>query len=885
MRGSPGAARPASPSRPPTLMQRLPVWALLLGLLLGPLTGCEPDVDVQAAAESAFTAGNYAAAADGFSQALTTARPEERAHLQARRGQALKLIGRNDAAEEALLLAVREADARSQGEVGARARRYLGRLYGDLGRLEEAEARYAEAEGWYRAHGPPEDLVKLQVNRAAIAWQAQDFDRAWTLYQDVYYRALTLESERLQANGLDGMAMLLAYVGEFRDARGLLAQTALMHETAGRRADAAVAYATQGIVALAEGDADEATRVARLALAHAEASDMKAAQAQARIVLAAAANVRGDAAGALEAADAAGTEAAAIGFQPLQQEATLVALEALANARRWSTFAARSDAFRPETPEQRARLETLQARAAQARGDAAAYRSHLEAAVAQFDRLRAALGPEHLSTALTRTRREAYDGLISLLAAQGEATAALRVVGGVKARAFAERLRSDREAEPAAPAAPAAGSESALPSRRTVERASNLFRLADVQPPADPMAVQAALTPDVAVIEYYVLPTELLVFWVSADAIEVHSVPVAQADLEREVERLLFEIRAKGNGFAPHAARLGQWLLDPVASRLNTHGGTANASSRLRSASRRPIDVQPAEEATPLLVVVPHGPLHPVPFEALPWAGRMVVDRYAVVTEPNLTAVAAALRMVAPSADPAAPDAPRYPVVIAVGDPRNNLPGAREEAAEVARRYTGAHAFLGDDARESTVRAQLASAGASSLIHFAVHGIRSGPLEPLYLELQPDSGSDGRLYPDELAALKLPAGLVVLSVCDSAAGRGEVGDEIPWVVDRAFLEGGANSVLASRWPVHDAASVLFMRNFYAALGTGDLIEAFHRAQLALRNGRARPEELGPLLAVLDRARGVQDPPTTRPRLKDFTHPYFWATFSLRGAWR
>ena len=55
-----------------------------------------------------------------------------------------------------------------------------------------------------------------------------------------------------------------------------------------------------------------------------------------------------------------------------------------------------------------------------------------------------------------------------------------------------------------------------------------------------------------------------------------------------------------------------------------------------------------------------------------------------------------------------------------------------------------------------------------------------------------------------------------------------------------------------------------------------------RAQLALRNGRAKPEELGPLLAMLDTARGTQAP--TRRRIRDFTHPYFWATFSLRGAW-
>lgn len=830
--------------------------ASILALLL--CLGCEVEVDTREVAEAAFRAGEYEAAANAFVRALATAPPEERPQLMARHGHTLKLLGRNDAAEQALVGAIHAADARSQGEVGAQARRYLGRLYADLGRNDEAEARYAQAEAWYREHGPADELVKLQVHRAAVAWHDGSFDRAWTLYQDVYFRALTLEDTRLQANGLDGMAMLLAYVGELADARALVVQTALMHETAGRPADAAVAYATQGIIAVAEGNAAEGLRLADLALAH--ATGMQATRVQALAVRAAAAAEANDAVAALQAADQASAEAATIGMVPLRLEAELVALEALATLGRWSALAARADALRPETEEQKARLEVLRARHAAARGDAAARRRHLEAAVAGFDRLRAALGIEHLSSALTRTRRSAYDDLITVLAEAGEAEAALRVVGSVKARALAERLRAEKDAPPPEPTPPAAGSTSPLPSPRTVERAGNLFRLAAPQPPADPAALRALLPPAIAVVEYYTLPDRLLVFWLAADHVEVESVPVGAQALEATVQQLLIEIRAKGNGYLPHAARLGQWLLNPVARHLGR------------------------SEADPLtlLVVVPHGPLHPVPFEALPWAGRLLIDRYAVVTQPNLTAVAAALQ--APAARP-------FEAVVAVGDPRENLPGAREEAVELAARFPGGRALVGGEASESKVREILKETGESDLLHFAVHGIRPGPDQPLYLELMPDSAFDGRLHADELATLKVPAGLVVLSVCDSASGRGETGDEIPWVVDRAFLEAGARTVLASRWPVHDAASVLFMRNFYAALAQptpgalGGPIDAFRRAQLALRNGRAKPEELGPLLAVLDNARGVQDPPGPEARIKDFTHPYFWATFSLRGSWR
>ncbi|MEZ4471436.1 MAG: tetratricopeptide repeat protein [bacterium] len=321
-------------------------WLALAAFLLA---GCEPDIDPLATAEAAFRAGDYAAAAADFARALEVAPAAERPGVRARLGQTLKLLGRTDAAEQALQRAIAEADGRGDGDVAARARRYLGRLYADAGRADEAETLYAAAHAWYQAHGPAAELVKVQVNRAGLAWAAQAFDKAWDLYQDVYQRAVALEDARLQANGLDGMAMLLSYVGEFEAARELLDQTARMHTLADRPADAAVAYATQGIVAIAEGDAVEARRLAGQALELGQTTGMQAAVLQARIVLAAAALEVQDWDAALAEADQAATAAAEQKIEPLRQEAEAAALEALAGARRWSALAARADAFRPGT--------------------------------------------------------------------------------------------------------------------------------------------------------------------------------------------------------------------------------------------------------------------------------------------------------------------------------------------------------------------------------------------------------------------------------------------------------------------------------------------------------------------------------------------------------
>jgi CHAT domain-containing protein len=264
-----------------------------------------------------------------------------------------------------------------------------------------------------------------------------------------------------------------------------------------------------------------------------------------------------------------------------------------------------------------------------------------------------------------------------------------------------------------------------------------------------------------------------------------------------------------------------------------------------------------------------------VPFGALPWSDGLLVDAVASFSAPSWEALDAVLQRPAAGAPTSA---------LTVGDPRADLPGARAEVNAVAATFRSSKVLVGANATETAVRRAITR---SQLSHFAVHGIRSSPNRPAYLALLEDSTHDGRLRADEIAALSIPGSLVVLSVCDSARGVPNKGDELVGVVDRAFLAAGARSVIASRWPVHDAASVLFMRRFYAELPTRGVLGAFHVAQRALRNGQVKPGDLGPtLLAQLTSSRvqafrGVQA--KTRPM--DLKHPYFWAAFTLRGDYR
>src|SRR3546814_4345111 len=92
-----------------------------------------------------------------------------------------------------------------------------------------------------------------------------------------------------------------------------------------------------------------------------------------------------------------------------------------------------------------------------------------------------------------------------------------------------------------------------------------------------------------------------------------------------------------------------------------------------------------------------------------------------------------------------------------------------------------------------------------AVLAFATHGLLSGELDGLdepALLLTPADGDDGLLKPSEIGALDLPAGLVILSACNSA---GEADADRPQLsgLAQGFFLAGAERVMASHWPVRD----------------------------------------------------------------------------------
>jgi len=167
------------------------------------------------------------------------------------------------------------------------------------------------------------------------------------------------------------------------------------------------------------------------------------------------------------------------------------------------------------------------------------------------------------------------------------------------------------------------------------------------------------------------------------------------------------------------------------------------------------------------------------------------------------------------------------------------LRGSGDEIRRVSERLGAAHSTLlaGLDANLGVLRrSDIAN---FDIMHFATHGTgdRNGASgSGLVLSLYDAQGRDidGFLSARRIGASRLPSALVVLGACDTATGRA-VQDEGTFGVAYAFLQAGARHVVATLWPVDDAAMPELMDGFYAdpRLAAQRPARALRDAQLAL----------------------------------------------------
>jgi CHAT domain-containing protein len=253
----------------------------------------------------------------------------------------------------------------------------------------------------------------------------------------------------------------------------------------------------------------------------------------------------------------------------------------------------------------------------------------------------------------------------------------------------------------------------------------------------------------------------------------------------------------------------------------------------------------------------PDGPLHDLPFAALPVGSRENSARGAFLIERvALQSIPGALLLQNGKVHQGG-------LFVGVGDPvfngadsrfrANSMPktifhaatalprlpntAAEVEACSQAWGSAPRQLLTGSAAIISSVERALASS--PGVIHFATHIVTApGDFGSGLIALGLDNqGAVGLMGPKDIAARRVGGSLVVMNGCHSARGEALPGSGTMGLT-RAWIAAGASAVLSTRWDVPDEAAQSLVVSFYRALRQspdGNPAAALREAQLtALR---------------------------------------------------
>ena len=333
------------------------------------------------------------------------------------------------------------------------------------------------------------------------------------------------------------------------------------------------------------------------------------------------------------------------------------------------------------------------------------------------------------------------------------------------------------------------------------------------------------ITKDMQVIEYYVTPSYFLIFVISGS--EIHCVKTVNQSAR--LLSLVFDFRndlmiTYRDRFQRSGTKLYELLVAPVEQYLTGKQ----------------------------LIIIPHERLHYIPFGALANAdGKFLIERYTL----NYLPSASLLKFVIQKRK--STKSIENSAILALGNPdvpkMSPLPAAEIEVNAIAKLFSNKLILTGKQATEVRIKQESEK---YNLLHFACHGkfnLTHPTKSALYLSSSPHD--DGKLYVDEIFALKFPAAsLVVLSACETGLSKIIQGDELIGL-SRAFIYAGTPSLISTLWSVNDESTGKLMQSFYQNLTTQGKAHALQSAQLQLK------------------------------AIEQYSHPYFWSGFTLVGDWQ
>jgi filamentous hemagglutinin family protein len=204
------------------------------------------------------------------------------------------------------------------------------------------------------------------------------------------------------------------------------------------------------------------------------------------------------------------------------------------------------------------------------------------------------------------------------------------------------------------------------------------------------------------------------------------------------------------------------------------------------------------------------------------------------------------------------------------------LPAVPVELDTITKQVWQGKSFLNEGFTMNNLKSQRQRFG---IVHLATHAdFKPGNANNSYIQLW-----DSQLKVNQLRQLgwqqQPQVDLLVLSACRTAIG--DINVELGFA--GLAVQAGVKSALASLWYVDDGGTLALMSGFYHHFSQPDVTIkalALRRAQIAMLRGKSHVEN-GQLYVP-----GLSTPislPPGLPEYQDFTHPYYWAAFTMVGS--
>jgi CHAT domain-containing protein len=303
----------------------------------------------------------------------------------------------------------------------------------------------------------------------------------------------------------------------------------------------------------------------------------------------------------------------------------------------------------------------------------------------------------------------------------------------------------------------------------------------------------------------------------------------------------------------------------------------------------KPVDAYLNEELTPestqKLIIIPHGFLNYLPFEALTTnniiTGKQntdiafeylkdnpfLIDKYDIqymnslqFLPKNNSAQTKQMKTLI-LANPEIPEmnVPALPELKQL----TSLPYAEKEGVAI-KNILGKNAQLltGAAATETAFKENLSN---HNIYHIASHGVISNKdpyLSALVLSEDNDNINDGLLHVYELADFSMNMDLITLSACQTALGEYNYGEGINGFT-RALVKAGTRNIIVSLWKVNDETTASLMVDFYNNIETKNYSNALREAKLEMK------KQVIPVKSKSSAYKAIS-----------LAHPYFWAPFIL-----